>query len=309
MLRASDVSFAYPPSRGSKAGAPVVRTVSIEIARGSLTGLLGPNGCGKTTLLKLLSGVLPCDGGTITLDGQNLRSMSRRDVARRVAVVPQETHPAFDYTAIEMVLMGRHPHLRAFQLEGPDDVVVARESLAATGTLHLADRPFMTLSGGEKQRVVIAGALAQSPDVLLLDEPTASLDLGYQLEVQELLARLNRGHSAMTTRRGGTPVPPPAGEAATQPLGRDAPRPGDPDHEPATARGGVTMVLATHDLNLAAALCDRLVLMRDGRVLASGAAADVLNAAMVRQLYDVDADVRFNERAGHLTVVPVGRRR
>jgi iron complex transport system ATP-binding protein len=241
-----------------------VRNVSIDVARGSLTGLLGPNGCGKTTLLKLLSGVLLPASGTIALDGRALRSMSRRDVARRVAVVPQETHPAFDYTTIEMVLMGRHPHLGAFQLEGPDDLAIARESLAATGTLPLADRPFMTLSGGEKQRVVIASALAQSPDVLLLDEPTASLDLGYQLEVQELLASLNRTRS-------------------------------------------VTMVLATHDLNLAAALCDRLVLMREGRVLATGAAADVLNAAMVRQLYDVDADVRFNERAGHMTVVPVGR--
>jgi iron complex transport system ATP-binding protein len=266
MLTATDVSFAYPSRRGAASAPPVVRNVSLDVARGSLTGLLGPNGCGKTTLLKLLSGVLPPTDGTAALDGRDLRSMSRRDVARRVAVVPQETHPAFDYTTLEMVLMGRHPHLGAFQLEGPDDLSIARESLAATGTLHLADRPFMTLSGGEKQRVVIASALAQSPDVLLLDEPTASLDLGYQLGVQELLARLNLERK-------------------------------------------VTMVLATHDLNLAAALCDRLVLMRDGRVLASGAAADVLNAAMVRQLYDVDADVRFNERAGHLTVVPVGRPR
>jgi iron complex transport system ATP-binding protein len=289
MLNAADVSFAYPAKRGAASGPPVVRNVSIDVARGSLTGLLGPNGCGKTTLLKLLSGVLLPTSGTIALDGQALRSMSRRDVARRVAVVPQETHPAFDYTTLEMVLMGRHPHLGAFQLEGPDDLAIARESLAATGTLHLADRPFMTLSGGEKQRVVIAGALAQSPDVLLLDEPTASLDLGYQLEVQELLARLNRGHqdTATKTRRSEE----------------------GPDGGQATTRSGVTMVLATHDLNLAAALCDRLVLMRDGRVLASGAAADVLNAAMVRQLYDVDADVRFNERAGHMTVVPVGRPR
>ena len=266
MLQAADVSFAYPAKRGAPAAPAVVRNVSIDAARGSLTGLLGPNGCGKTTLLKLLSGVLLPASGTIALDGRDLRSQTRRDIARRIAVVPQETHPAFDYTALEMVLMGRHPHLGAFQLEGPDDIAIGRDSLAATGTLHLADRPFMTLSGGEKQRVVIAGALAQSPDVLLLDEPTASLDLGYQLEVQELLARLNR------ERR-------------------------------------VTMVLATHDLNLAAALCDRLVLMRDGRVLASGAIADVLNAAMVRQLYDVDSDVRFNELEGHLTVVPVGRSR
>ena len=122
----------------------------------------------------------------------------------------------------------------------------------------------MTLSGGEKQRVVIASALAQTPDVLLLDEPTASLDLGYQLEVASLLTRLNRER-------------------------------------------GVTMVLATHDLNLAASLCDTLVLVRDGRVLAQGPTREVLTAAIVRQLYGVTRTCASTKRAGHLTVVPVRR--
>ena len=158
--------------------------------------------------------------------------------------------------------MGRHPHLGPFQLEGPADLAIAREALASTGTAHLAERPYMTLSGGEKQRVVIAGALAQAPDVLLLDEPTASLDLGYQLEVASLLSHLNRERS-------------------------------------------VTMVLATHDLNLAASLCDSLVLLRQGRVLAHGPTTEVLTAAMVQQLYGVDAEVSFHERAGHVTVVPL----
>jgi iron complex transport system ATP-binding protein len=186
--------------------------------------------------------------------------MPRRAVARQLAVVPQETHPAFEYTVMEMVLMGRHPHLGPFQLEGPSDLSIARDALAATGTSHLAHRSFMTLSGGEKQRVIIASALAQSPDVLLLDEPTASLDLGYQLDVAALLASLNRER-------------------------------------------GVTVVVATHDLNLAASLCHSLVLLRDGRVLAHGPTREVLTAPTVQQLYGVDADVQFHERAGHLTVV------
>jgi iron complex transport system ATP-binding protein len=257
MLRAESVSFGYD-------GGFTLTDADVAIAAGSLTGLLGPNGCGKTTLLKLLSGVLRPRTGRVMLGDRVLTSMTRREVAKHVASVPQETHPAFDYSVMEMVLMGRHPHLSAFQLEGPADVEIARQALDATGTRYLVDRNYMTLSGGEKQRVVIASALAQSTEVLLLDEPTASLDLGYQLDVASLLTRLNREHN-------------------------------------------VTMVLATHDLNLAASLCERLVVMRDGRILTTGPTREVLTGDTVRQLYDVEADVQFHQRAGHLTVIPVRR--
>ena len=264
MLSAQAVSFTYSTRRRARA-ADAVADVSVSIARGSLTGLLGPNGCGKTTLLKLFAGVLTPQAGALTLGGHRLDRMSRRDIARSISVVPQETAPTFEYTALEMVLMGRHPHLGPFELEGPRDVAIAREALAATGAAHLTMRPYSSLSGGEKQRVVIASALAQATDVLLLDEPTASLDLSAQLEVAALLSRLNR------ERR-------------------------------------VTMVLATHDLNLAASVCDTLVLLREGRVLAQGLTSEVLNAPMVRELYGIEAEVRFHEGAGHLTVVPVARR-
>ncbi len=258
MLRAADVSYAYVP------GAPVLRHVSASVGRGELLGLLGPNGCGKTTLLRLLAGITRPQQGTIALDGRPLASYSRRAVARRIAFVPQETQPAFQYTALELVLMGRHPHLDAFALEGPRDIAIAREALAATGTAHMERRPLQTLSGGEKQRVMIASALAQSPDLLLLDEPTASLDLGYQLEIASLLARLNRER-------------------------------------------GVTIVMATHDLNLAAAICTELVLLRRGEVVTSGLTADVLTPASIRQVYDVEADVHLHAEVGHLTVVPIRR--
>lgn len=259
VLHLQHVSFEYVAENGFS-----IRDVSLTVERGSLTGLLGPNGCGKTTLLKLMAGVLRPGQGTITFAGGVLDDIPRRALARHIAVVPQETHPAFDYRVIEMVLMGRHPHLGPFALEGPGDLAIAHDALRATGTAHLASRSYMSLSGGEKQRVVIASALAQQPDVLLLDEPTASLDLAYQLEVAALLARLN--------------------------------------HE-----RGVTIVVATHDLNLAASICRTLVLVRGGRVLAQGATETVLNGDTIRQLYDVDADVRFHDRSGHLTVVPIGR--
>lgn len=189
MLSAEQLSFRYAPD-----GPLVVDGVTLRLADGALAGILGPNGSGKTTLLRLLSGTRKPSTGRVLLDGQPLARLSRRDIARRIAVVPQETELAFEYSAIEIVLMGRHPHLGVFTVEGPDDIRIARESLTATGTAQLADRPFHELSGGEKQRVVIAAALAQSAGLLLLDEPTASLDLGYQLEVSTLLQTLNRDH-------------------------------------------------------------------------------------------------------------------
>ena len=260
MLQADNVSFGY---RG-RGHAFELRDVTLRIPTRSLTALLGPNGGGKTTLVSLLAGVLTPRHGRVLLDGADLSSLSRRDVARRIAVVPQETHPAFDYTVMEMVLMGRHPHLGPLAVEGPEDIEIAREALEATGTAALAGRSYVTLSGGEKQRVIIASALAQSADLLLLDEPTASLDLAYQLEITSLLARLNRER-------------------------------------------GVTMVLATHDLNLAAALCSHVVMIRAGSVLAEGPTADVLTVAGVRELYGVEADVRLHPDAGHVTVVPIRR--
>jgi iron complex transport system ATP-binding protein len=178
--------------------------------------------------------------------------------------VPQETHTTFDFSVIDMVLMGRYPHLGPFELEGAADLEIARDALAATGTAALEARSFATLSGGEKQRVIIASAVAQASDALLLDEPTAALDLGYQFEIAALLRRLN-------TQRG------------------------------------TTMVVSTHDLNLAAAVCERVVLLKEGRVLARGTTEETLTAANIRLLYDVEADVQFHARAGHLTVVPIAR--
>ncbi|HEX7486423.1 MAG TPA: ABC transporter ATP-binding protein [Vicinamibacterales bacterium] len=260
MLRAADVSFAYGPGQAGLHG------VSIDVPRGGLVGILGPNGSGKTTLLRVLGGMLPAASGRVTIDGRDLARMPRRELARQIAVVPQETRLSFEYSALEVVLMGRYPHLGAFELESPEDVAIAREALAATGTLALEDRLFPTLSGGEKQRVIIASALAQSAGLMLLDEPTAALDPGYQIEIAALLRRVN-------------------------------------------ADRGVTMAVATHDLNLAAGLCRHLVLLREGRVLAAGPTGEVLTRESVRALYDVEADVHFHEGVGHLMVVPLHRTR
>lgn len=267
LLWADNLHFAYGAST------PVLSDVSFRVPQGGMVGLIGPNGSGKTTTMKLLAGTLTPTSGRVLLDGQGLRSLPRRLAARRVAVVPQDTHLAFDFTVLEVALMGRHPYLGAFELEGPEDVALAMHALAQTSSAHLAPRSFATLSGGERQRVVIASALAQFEQaadrpvertgrVLLLDEPTASLDLHHQLELTALLRRLN---------------------CAEQ----------------------LTIVVSTHDLSLAAALCDQLILLRDGRLLDVGPIAKVLTRDSIRDLYGVDADVQYHEGAGHLTVVPI----
>ncbi|HEV3484705.1 MAG TPA: ABC transporter ATP-binding protein [Vicinamibacterales bacterium] len=273
MLRARHLEFAYDGGgrAGARAAAPLVlRGVSMDVGPGDFTGILGPNGSGKTTLLRALSGTIRPSGGEVTLDGTPLAQLSRGTLARRMAVVPQETHLAFDYTVLEVVLMGRYVHLGPFEIEGPRDLDIAREALEATGTRAFEDRLFATLSGGEKQRVIIASALAQirgktgSVPVLLLDEPTAALDLSYQLEAAALLRDLQ-------------------------------------------ARLGIAIIVSTHDLNFAAAVCRTLVLLKDGRVLAAGPTRDVLTADNIAALYGVHAEVQYHPSAGHLVVVPIAR--
>jgi iron complex transport system ATP-binding protein len=281
LLQAADVTFAYGDT-------PVVRSVSLDVPDDGFVGIIGPNGSGKTTLLRLLAGTRAPERGTVMLDGVPLKTLPRTAVARRMAVVPQETQLAFEYTVLEVVLMGRYPHLGPFALEGPSDIAVAREALRATGTLALEARPFSTLSGGEKQRVIIAAALAQITPVeagfsrsdsvesgfsrpgsrparvLLLDEPTAALDLKYQLEVAALLKSLHGAHN-------------------------------------------LAVVVSTHDLNFAAGLCRTLVMLKEGQVLAAGSVDEVLTPARIRQLYDVDAEVARHPRSGHLRVTPFAR--
>jgi iron complex transport system ATP-binding protein len=285
MLQATDVWFGYDERK------PVVRGVSLTVPPTGIIGILGPNGSGKTTLLRMLAGTRHPQRGSVTLDGAGLTRFSRAALARRMAVVPQETHLAFDYTVGEVAMMGRYPHLGAFEIEGPADLAVIEETLLSTGTLHLKDRPFATLSGGEKQRVVIAAALAQifrddrtfrlkaeatnsqpgsfrlqaeeTGGYLLLDEPTASLDLGYQLEVASLLTQLHE------ERR-------------------------------------VAIVISTHDLGLAGTLCDSLMLIRDGQVVANGPTDEVLTPDNVREVYGVEADV-IRHPSGHRVVVPMRR--
>jgi iron complex transport system ATP-binding protein len=234
----------------------VVDGVSLAVEAGSMVGLLGPNGSGKSSLLRLLAGLRRTSAGVVRLGEDDVTALSRRQVARRVGVVEQESSTDTDPLVRDVIELGRIPHRRSWAPSGPRDVEAVRRAAEATGVLDRLDQPYATLSGGERQRVQIARALAQDPEVLLLDEPTNHLDLRHQLEVLRLV--------------------------------RDA---------------DVTAVAALHDLNLAAAYCDQLVVLDAGRVVAAGPPDEVVTEALVAEVYGVKAVVERHRTTGTLTVV------
>ena len=183
-LEAQDVVVRYPKSQD-----PALSNVSIRVVPGSLVAILGPNGAGKSTLVKVLTGVLPPDAGRLSLFGEDLASLSPRQVARRVAVVPQDVRVAFGFTVREVVTMGRAPHQGAMLVSSSQDDAVVEQVLERTDLAELAHRPVGGLSGGEQKRVAVARALAQQPDVLVLDEATAHLDIRHSVGLHALVRR------------------------------------------------------------------------------------------------------------------------
>jgi iron complex transport system ATP-binding protein len=211
----------------------ILDKVSFSVAEGEFFIIIGPNGSGKTSLLKAISGVNPLSGGAVKILNKDLNSYSRKELACTVAVVTQHLSSNFSFTVRELVLMGRSPHLGLMGFETKNDLQIAERAMEATGVSHLAGRRMSQLSGGEQQRVMIARAVCQEPRVLLLDEPTASLDLAHQVNIMDLMEKL-----------------------------RD--------------EQGMTIIMVAHDLNLAALYADRLLLLKQGRVLSLGKSREVL---------------------------------
>ena len=185
MLRVRDLWAGYPERA-------VLRGVDLTVEAGEVVALIGPNGCGKTTLMRAVTGVIRPERGEVWLAGEDVRSLSTRERARRVAVVPQAAPLPAGFSALEQVLLGRTPYIGLLASEGSDDLAATRRAMLATDCWSLAERPVEELSGGERQRVVLARALAQEPRVLLLDEPTSHLDLGHQVRTLQLAADLGR---------------------------------------------------------------------------------------------------------------------
>lgn len=190
LLEVKDVSFSYESVRA-------LRDVCFKAKDGEVLGIIGPNGSGKTTLLRCINRVLEPRVGAVLINGEDMSKWDRRRVARKIGVVPQHS-TIFPFTVLDVVLMGRFPHVRTLEREKAEDLEAVRNAMRLTGTLHLAERLIDELSGGEMQRVIIARALAQEPQVLLLDEPTLHLDISHQLEVLELIRRITRERGLIT---------------------------------------------------------------------------------------------------------------
>ena len=232
-----------------------LRDVSMEMGAGELVGILGPNGSGKTTLLKIADKILEPHEGMVSLRGQPIQAYSRTGLAREIAMVPQENHFQFAFSSLEVVLMGRFPHMGLFQFEGEHDIGVALGAMEATHCVELAARPINQLSGGEKQRVLLARALAQEPGLVLLDEPTSFLDLRFKKEIFELLSSLKKER-------------------------------------------GLSLMIVSHDIDLSARYCDRIVLLDRGRVYTEGTPGEVLTAQNVEAVYGCPVTVDNNPATG-----------
>ena len=171
---------------------PVLKGVDMRISKGSFTTIVGPNGSGKSTFVKNLTRMVHSDKGVVTVKGRDLASYSHKELSKVMASVPQVTSTEFDFSAQEVVMMGRYPHLRRFQPETEQDHRIVEEAMKATGVWKMRDFPINSLSGGERQRVIIARAIAQEPEILVLDEPIAHLDLHHQIELMRLTRRLTK---------------------------------------------------------------------------------------------------------------------
>jgi len=241
------VRFRYQ-SNESQATSWILDDISFQVQEGEVLGVVGPNGSGKTSLLKVLARLMTPQQGRINLFGQDVASLAQREIACIVGVVQQDTQMLFPFTVVETVLMGRFPHrardrwIGGFGWENREDVAIAEQAMMTMDIVHLAHRVVTDLSGGERQRAVIARALAQTPKVLLLDEPTAFLDLQHQVEICSVLRRL-----------------------------RD--------------ERGLTVVLVSHDLNLVSQYCDRILLLDRGQIVRLGGPDEVIKPEVLESVY------------------------
>ena len=245
-------------------GYHAVRGVSFSIPSGMLVGLIGPNGCGKSTMMKCINRMHDPSSGDILIDGESVLNKAPADIAKIVSTVPTELRNSFGLTVYETVMLGRYPYLKNVWWETENDESVVEDALRKFGVLHLQDRQLNMLSSGEMQRVLIAKAYVQESRLMLVDEPTSHLDMKYKLDVMEYL-------NAMVKK-------------------------------------DMTVLVAEHDISLMARYCDLCIIMKKGEIVAIGKPKEIINPDLIREVYDVDASVGFDDE-GELFVLPKRHRK
>jgi cobalamin transport system ATP-binding protein len=240
----------------------ILSDVSFSVTAGEFFVIIGPNGAGKTSLLKVISGLQKAQQGTVVIKEKDISRYGRRRLSQIMAIVPQHIEVGFPFSVTDAVIMGRSPHLGILGMEGKNDFSIAEEAMRFTEVSHLADRKLFQLSGGELQRVIVARAICQQPEIILLDEPTTALDPSHQLKIMDLMEKFRREQ-------------------------------------------GTTIVMVSHDLNLASMYGDRLLLLKDGRVVATGEPRSVLNKELLEKSYGCRINVDESP-VGHVArVTPI----
>jgi iron complex transport system ATP-binding protein len=232
------------------------------VSTGEFFVIIGPNGAGKTSLLKILSGLHKAQEGSVIIKGKYISDYTRRNLSKILAIVPQQIEVGFPFTVVDTVIMGRTPHLGILGMESKNDYRIAEEAMRFTEVDHLADRKLFQLSGGELQRVIIARAICQQPEIILLDEPTTALDPAHQLKIMDLMERFRKQYNT-------------------------------------------TIIMVSHDLNLASMYGDRLLLLKEGRVVKTGDPKTVLNKSLLEESYGCQMMVDENPLGQVARVTPV----
>ncbi len=254
-LEVKNLKYAYNET-------PILKDASFSISQGEFFVIIGPNGSGKTTLMKVLSGIERFQHGRLNILKRPFQTYSRKALARKMAFVPQTIPVDFPFTVMELVLMGRSPHLGVLGVEQREDIVIADQAMSFTGVKHLARRKIEQLSGGERQRVFIARAIAQEPEIILLDEPTAALDIAHQISIMDLMEKLKK-------------------------------------------EKGLTVVMVSHDINLAAMYGDRLLILKDGNVVGMGSPESILTYDTLEKAYGCRLLVDESPLGAYPRITPV----
>lgn len=240
----------------------ILNNINLNIKKGKFYSILGPNGSGKTTLLRLISKILNKDEGKIFIEEKSIDKINLKELAKKLAVVPQNTDIEFEFTVKDIVLMGRAPHISRFSSESKEDIDICTEAMKITGTWQLRDKSINALSGGERQRVIVARSIAQNTEIILLDEPISHLDIRHQIDILNEIKSMN-------------------------------------------VNKNVTIVAVLHDINLAAAYSDELILMKNGTIYNQGTPENIIREDIIKEVYDLDVYITKNPLTDKPFIMPV----